>query len=96
MSTAFTLPDLMTVDEFLRWAGDGSGRRAELVEGVVRMQDPASDTHNTIFGNLVRQIGNHLRAHRPHCRVVPTAGIRPRLRAKWNWRVPELAAPLMV
>ena len=91
MSVAVTLPDLMTVEEFLRWRGDGTGVIYELVDGVVRAQDPASDTHNTIFGNLHGHIWQHLRAHRPQCRVVPTAGIQPRLRAKWNWRTPELA-----
>ena len=91
MSIAFKLPDLMTVEEFLRWKGGDPGIIYELVDGVVRAQDPASDTHNMIFGNLHGDIRNHLRAHRPHCRVVPTAGIQPRLRAAWNWRVPEFA-----
>jgi len=80
----------MTVAEFLAWGGDGSGRTLELVDGEVRAQDPASDTHGTIDGNLSFLIGAHLRVHRPNCRVVVQPGIRPRLRANWNYRVPEL------
>ena len=91
MSIAFKLSDPMTVEEFLRWNGGEPGIIYELVDGVVRAQDPASDTHNMIYGNLHGEIRNHLRAHRPHCRIVPTAGLQPRLRANWNWRVPELA-----
>ena len=66
-------------------------RIAELVDGVIRLQDPASDTHNTIFANLVREISIHVRAHQPQCRAVATPGIRPKLRKKQNWRVPEIA-----
>lgn len=80
----------MTVDEFLRWPGDGTSRRAELVDGVIRMQDSASDAHGTIQSNLHLLIGNHLRKTRPHCRIVITPGIAPRLRTKWNYREPEL------
>ena len=90
-NTAAQLPPLMTVADFLNWPGDGTGVIFELVDGVVRALDPASDTHNTIFGNLQGHIWQHLRAHRPQCRVVPTAGLQPRLRANWNWRVPEIA-----
>lgn len=80
----------MTVTEFLTWSGDGSGRRYELVDGELRAQDPASDAHGTIQGNLVYLISAHLRAHRPNCRVVAAPGIQPRLNANWNYRVPEL------
>ena len=33
MSLAVKLPDLMTIDEFLKWPGDGTGTRYELVDG---------------------------------------------------------------
>ena len=81
---------LMTVDEFLAWPGDGTGTRYELVNGVLRAQDSASDAHGTIQSNLNRLIGNHLVAHRPNCRIVSNPGIKPLLRAHWNHRVPEL------
>ena len=47
-TSAVKLPSLMTVDEFLAWPGDGSGLRYELVDGVLRAQDSASDTHSSI------------------------------------------------
>ena len=89
--TARKLPNLMTVAEFLTWPGDGTGRTYELVDGEVRAQDPGSDAHGTVDANLIYLISSHLRAHRPHCRVVSQGGIAPRLRANWNYRVPELA-----
>ena len=90
-ATARKQPNLMTVAEFLTWPGDGTGRTYELVDGEVRAQDPGSDAHGTVDANLISFIHNHLKAHRPHCRVVSQGGIAPRLRANWNYRVPELA-----
>ena len=81
---------LMTVEEFLRWPGDGTGRRFELVDGVVRMQDAASDAHGTIQSRLNIVIGNHLDATRPNCRVVVNPGVASRLNADWNYREPDL------
>ena len=85
----YSMP-LMTVDEFLEWPGDGTGTRYELVNGVLRAQDSASDAHGTIQSNLSGLIRNHLLAHRPICRIVSNPGIKPLLRAHWNHRVPEL------
>lgn len=85
------LPPLMTVEEFLAWPGDGSGRIYELVEGELRAQDAASDPHGTIHAHLVRIIGNHIEAARPNRRVVAAPGLQPNLRATWNYRIPELA-----
>ena len=90
MSLAPKLPPAMTVAEFLRLPGDGTGRIAELADGVVRLQDPASDTHGTITSNLTIAIGARLREAMPRCRVVDAPGVRPRVRANWNYRVPEL------
>ena len=84
------LPTLMTVAEFLDWPGDGTGVVCELVDGVVRAQDPASDTHGTIHGNLAAIVRNHLIVKRPGCRLVVAPGVQPRLRSSWNYRVPEL------
>ena len=80
----------MTVNEFINWRGDGTGRIYELVNGEVRAQDPASDAHGTIESNLNYLVASHLRAARPRCRVVANPGIQPRLRAHWNYRIPEL------
>lgn len=84
------VPSPMTVDQFLTWAGDGSGRIFELVNGQVRAQDAASDAHGTIQQRLGTLLSNHLDRHRPGCRVVANPGIKPRLLAKWNYRIPEL------
>ena len=89
-NAAVKLPGMMTVADFLDWPGDGTVTRYELVDGVLRAQDPASDTHNTILTNLAGQVWLHLRGHRPECRAVTTPGIQPRVRANWNYRVPDL------
>ena len=89
-TSAAKLQALMTVDEFLTWPGDGIGTIYELVDGVLRAQDAASDAHGTIQSNLNRLIGNHLFTHHPNCRIVANPGIKPLLRAHWNHRVPEL------
>lgn len=94
MTAAEMLPlttrTLMTVEEFLKLPGDGTGRLYELVHGVPRAQDAASDAHGTIQSSLNILIGQHLREARPGCRVVANPGIRPRMLAKWNHRIPEL------
>jgi Uma2 family endonuclease len=91
MSTAHArLPPLMTVADFLDWPGDGIGTRYELVDGVLRAMAPGSDTHGTIQNNIAFAITAHLRAVRSGCRVVTTPGVQPRLRAEWNFRVPDI------
>jgi Uma2 family endonuclease len=84
------LPPPMTVEEFYAWPGDGTGRIYELVDGTLRAQDAASDTHGTVHTNITRAISNHLIANRPGCRLVTAPGVKPRIRAKWNHRIPEL------
>ena len=80
----------MTVDEFIRWPGDGTGTRYELVNGDLRAQDPTTVAHGTIHSNLTILIGNHLRGNRPGCLLVVAPGVQPRLRANWNFRIPDL------
>lgn len=89
-NVAFQLPPLMTVDEFLAWPGDGNGTRYELVDGVPRAMAAAAPTHGIIHNNIAFVITQHLRSTRPGCVVVTAPGIRPRLRAEWNFRVPEI------
>lgn len=84
------LPPLMTVGDFIDWPGDGLGTRFELVDGVVRAMTPASDAHNTIAGNLTGLIWQHLRQTRSPCRVAGAPGVQPRVRADWNFRIPDL------
>lgn len=84
------LPPLMDVVEFLQWPGDGTATRYELVDGVLRAMSPPSDAHGTVQTNLIRSISNHLIERRPGCRVVTTPGVQPRIRADWNFRIPDI------
>jgi Uma2 family endonuclease len=80
----------MTVADFIDWPGDGTSTRYELVDGVLRAMAPGSDTHNTIVANLSGLIWQHLRQSRPQCRLVTGLGVQPRVRAEWNFRIPDL------
>lgn len=91
MSAANKLPPAMTVDEFLAWAPPEGGDRWELIDGIPRAMAPASPRHGAIQSEAGRLIGNHLAAERPECRVVTEPGVRPRVRAAHNVRVPDLA-----
>jgi Uma2 family endonuclease len=84
--TALLLQPLMTVDEFLDW-DDG---RYELVDGVPRLMAPHSDAHGTIQSNLTALIRNHLAALGGPCRPVVEGGVKPRIRAKYNYRKPDI------
>ncbi len=83
-------PPLMTVEEFIKWPGDGTGTRYELVNGELRAQDATTVAHGTIHTNLTILIGNHLRSNRPGCLLVVAPGVQPRLRAHWNFCIPDL------
>jgi Uma2 family endonuclease len=88
MGAARKKRDLMTVDEFLAWPGDG--RRYDLVDGELRAHSAPSDEHGTILMTTGHLVTTHLRANRPDCRVVAGSGVRPKFRAKWNLRIPDL------
>ncbi|MFA5950706.1 MAG: Uma2 family endonuclease [Hyphomicrobium sp.] len=91
MNTAqLSLPPMMTVADFIDWPGDGTSTRYELVDGVLRAMAPGSDTHNTIVSNLTGLIWQHLKQSKSSCRVVGALGVQPRVRAEWNFRIPDL------
>jgi Uma2 family endonuclease len=83
--------NLMTVVEFLAWPGNGTGTRYEWVDGQLRARDAPSDGHGSIHSNVVRLLGNHLHGAASRCRVVIGGGVRPNLRADWNYRIPDIA-----
>ncbi len=83
-------PPLMDVADFIDWPGDGSDMRYELIDGVPRAMAPGSDTHNTIVMALGVMLANQLQRTRPGCRVVVAPGVQPRVRASWNFRIPDL------
>ena len=84
------LPPMMDVADFLDWPGDGTDTRYELIDGVLRAMAPGSDANGTIVGNMCAIIGSHLRSARPSYRGVVSPNVQPRIRAKWNVRIPGL------
>lgn len=90
MTAARKLPPLMTVEDFLAWPGDGTATRYELVDGVLRAMAPTTNAHGIIQSNLIFCISGHLRARQAPCVVVTTPGIRPLIRADWNFRIPDV------
>ena len=87
-ATRRRVPHHMTVEEFIAWAGDG---RWQLVDGEPRAMSPASATHGIIQTNVGYTLTRHLRATGSPCRVVTEPAIVPRVRARSNMRVPDLA-----
>jgi Uma2 family endonuclease len=88
-AVAIKLPATMTTGEFLRWQGDGTATRYELVDGLLVAMAPASGTHATLQANLTGILAAHLRAS--PCRVVIEAGVIPSLLGNENVRIPDLA-----
>ncbi len=82
-------PSRMTIEEFLDWPGDGSGKKFELVDGEPRAMAPASVSHGIIQANIAGILRSHLIGSR--CYVVVEPGVIPRVRSEANMRVPDLA-----
>lgn len=89
-ATAHRTNTPMTADAFLDALPRMAPGKHMLVDGVIYSMAPASPTHAVIQANLARLIGNHLIAQRPTCRVMTEAGVKPRVRAKTNVRIPDL------
>jgi Uma2 family endonuclease len=51
---------------------------------------PPGINHGAIQNQVGMILGLHLRAHRPTCRVITTPGVIPRLRSRFNERIPDL------
>ncbi len=90
MSAALKPPTHMTVAEFLVW-DPPDGRMWQLVDGEPRAMAPASETHSLIQAEVARLVGNHLVASFSPCAVMTAPGVRPRVRASSNVRIPDLA-----
>src|SRR5215469_11603713 len=73
-------PSRMTVEEFLDWPGDRSGRGFELVDGEPRAMAPASRTHGRIQATIARLLGNHLAGTGCSAEIEP--GVVPRVRRR--------------
>jgi Uma2 family endonuclease len=90
MHDALRKPPPMTVAQFLKWPGDGTGRTYQLVDGEVQAVSPASATHGTIQMTLGSLIRTALLAAGSPCRVVVEPGVITRIRSHMNMRVPDL------
>jgi Uma2 family endonuclease len=84
-------PSEMTVDEFLVWEGDGTDRIFELVDGTLRAMAPASETHGAIQIQIGYLLRRHIIATGLKCTVVGAGGVRPRVNANSNVRIPDLS-----
>jgi Uma2 family endonuclease len=83
------LPTDLTIEEFLEWA-DTTGGRYELVDGEVVAMAPPSQTHGLFFAEISYLSSDHLRKTGSRCRVVLEPGVKTRIRARHNYRIPEL------
>jgi Uma2 family endonuclease len=84
------LPAHMTVADFLAWSPP-DGRLWQLVDGTPQAMAPASRTHAYLQGEVAGIIRDHLRARRSPCVLAITPGVVPRIGARDNVRVPDLA-----
>jgi Uma2 family endonuclease len=91
MSQALRRP-LLTVDEFQDWEPPPGMEdwRWELVDGEPVEMSPPGLNHGAIQNQVGMLLGMHLRSHRPTCRVITTPGVIPRLRPRFNERIPDL------
>jgi Uma2 family endonuclease len=83
------LPTDMTIEQFLKWS-ETTDERYELVDGDVVAMSPPSQTHGLIFAEISCMISDHLRKSGGRCRVVLKPGVKTRIRARYNYRIPEL------
>ena len=84
-------PARMTVAEFVDWtSGWDDGAHWQLVDGEPLAMAPASLVHGMIQSELGRLIGNHLRTRSDGCVVVTAPGVIPNIRARENFRIPDL------
>lgn len=90
MSEAAHVPSRMSVDEFMAW-DPGDGRAWQLVDGEPQAMAPASVPHGILQAELSRIFGNHFRATNSKCVAVAAPGVTPRVQARHNMRVPDLA-----
>jgi Uma2 family endonuclease len=84
-----TFSPRMTVAEFLEWSPD-DGTRYQLIDGEPRAVAPTTMTHGILQSTANRLIGNHLAGTGSRCHVVTAPGVRPRVRANYNHRIPDL------
>jgi Uma2 family endonuclease len=90
MSTAVSLPDLLTADAFLAWNAP-MGTTWQLVDGAPQAMAPASPAHGAIQSEVSGLIRDHLAADNSPCFVVTAPGMIPPVQSDINMGVPDLA-----
>jgi len=90
MDTAARNTPFLDADMFLRTDQSefGNAWRYELVRGTIIAHAAPSPEHGVILGNLVREIGNHLRGH-PDCRAEVGSGAAPQYEQRNTARIPD-------
>ncbi len=91
MSVALAHPSSrLTVDEYLTIPDPADGARYELADGELRLMSPTTNAHGIICGNLNGALHAHIKKRRLPCFVMQQPGIRPRVNADYNARIPDL------
>jgi Uma2 family endonuclease len=90
MALKYSLPSVMTLDQFLNWPGDGSGRKYELIDGMPRAMAPASATHALLQANLAVATTTRLRGRNSTCRTGTEMPVVPPMKSRKNARIPDL------
>jgi Uma2 family endonuclease len=80
----------MTLEEFLVWDAPGD-ERWQLVDGEPVGMAPTSRTHGELQMRIGRLVGNHLDVPGSRCSIISAPGIIPRVGARANFRIPDLA-----
>jgi Uma2 family endonuclease len=75
INTLRKLPPQMTVDEFLDWPGDGTGRKFQLVDGEVRVMAPTSPVHSIMQLNMAYELRRHFLERKIRCRAGTELGV---------------------
>ncbi|WP_137180498.1 Uma2 family endonuclease [Roseomonas sp. AR75] len=90
MSATLRAPANMTVAEFLEWCPD-DGQRWQLIDGEPVAMAPAKVGHGVLQALVAARLVTHLADRRSPCTVVTAPGVVPKVRADFNFRVPDLA-----
>lgn len=90
MSSALTIPDWMTLEEFLTWDAPGPGRW-QLIDGTPVAMAPAGSTHGLLRTTIARLVDNHLIQRGSPCVMLTNLGIMPAFRSSRNFFIPNAA-----
>jgi len=89
MSEAVTLPDPMTLAEFLVWDAPDGGAW-QLVDGEPWAMAPASPIHGMLHSRLTARIEQHLNDRGMPCIAVIAPGVLLGRKADRNYRIPDI------